>query len=145
MKKRFFHLSIAVFIIIVLTFIGVKAVRKVVSVNETNNAIMWESHYLFSTLSRDFECTEPLTVVCLGNSITKHPYLPDVEWYGDWGMAASSPEKDYCHVLQKKLKEYNPESKVIPCTIVPFEKNPYCDLDSLMNACRGGDTRIKLI
>jgi len=29
------------------------------------------------------------------------------------------------------------ESEEIPCTIVPFEMNPYCDLDSLMNMCMG--------
>lgn len=30
------------------------------------------------------------------------------------------------------------ESEEIPCTIVPFEMNPYCDLDSLKNICMGG-------
>ena len=95
---------------------------------------MWESHYLFSTLSRNFECTEPLTIVCLGNSITRHPYLPDVEWYGDWEWRHQGQRM----IIVMFCRKNSSESEEIPCTIVPFEMNPYCDLDSLMNICMGG-------
>ena len=72
----------------------------------------------------------------MGNSITKHPYLPKVEWYADWGMAASKEELDYCHVLQKRLKEYCSYATVTPLNISEFEVNPMCNLDSLFgNAC----------
>ena len=74
----------------------------------------------------------PLKVVCLGNSITHHGYLPDVEWYSDWGMAASKPENDYCHVLERDLQAYNKHTSVHPLNIYPFERNPYCDIDSLI-------------
>lgn len=74
----------------------------------------------------------PLKVVCLGNSITRHGYLPDVEWYSDWGMAASKPENDYCHVLERELQAYNKHTCVHPQNIYPFERNPYCDIDSLI-------------
>lgn len=74
----------------------------------------------------------PLKVVCLGNSITHHGYLPDVEWYSDWGMAASKPENDYCHVLERELQAYNKQTCVHPQNIYPFERNPYCDIDSLI-------------
>lgn len=74
----------------------------------------------------------PLKVVCLGNSITRHGYLPDVEWYSDWGMAASKPENDYCHVLERELQAYNKRTRVHPQNIYPFERNPYCDIDSLI-------------
>lgn len=74
----------------------------------------------------------PLKVVCLGNSITRHGYLPDVEWYSDWGMAASKPENDYCHVLERELQAYNKQTRVHPQNIYPFERNPYCDIDSLI-------------
>ena len=74
----------------------------------------------------------PLKVVCLGNSITHHAYLPDVEWYSDWGMAASKPENDYCHVLERELQAYNKHTSVHPLNIYPFERNPYCDIDSLI-------------
>ena len=74
----------------------------------------------------------PLKVVCLGNSLTHHGYLPDVEWYSDWGMAASKPENDYCHVLERELQAYNKRTRVHPQNIYPFERNPYCDIDSLI-------------
>ena len=74
----------------------------------------------------------PLKVVCLGNSITRHGYLPDVEWYSDWGMAASKPENDYCHVLERELQTFNKRTCVHPQNIYPFERNPYCDIDSLI-------------
>lgn len=74
----------------------------------------------------------PLKVVCLGNSITHHAYLPDVEWYSDWGMAASKPENDYCHVLERELQTFNKHTRVHPQNIYPFERNPYCDIDSLI-------------
>lgn len=74
----------------------------------------------------------PLKVVCLGNSITRHGYLPDVEWYSDWGMAASKPENDYCHVLERELQAYNKQTSVHPQNIYPFERNPYCNIDSLI-------------
>lgn len=74
----------------------------------------------------------PLKVVCLGNSITRHGYLPDVEWYSDWGMAASKPENDYCHVLERELQAYNKHTSVHPLNIYAFEKNPTCDINSLI-------------
>ena len=74
----------------------------------------------------------PLKVVCLGNSITRHGYLPDVEWYSDWGMAASKPENDYCHVLERELQAYNKQTSVHPLNIYAFEKNPTCDINSLI-------------
>ena len=44
-----------------------------------------------------------LKVLCLGNSITRHEYKADIEWFSEWGMAASKEENDYCHQLQKLL------------------------------------------
>ncbi len=47
-----------------------------------------------------------LRVLYVGNSITQH--APCDYWWGDWGMAASSREKDYVHQLGEMLSgEYD--------------------------------------
>lgn len=79
-----------------------------------------------------------LNVLCLGNSITKHSVREEVEWYSDWGMAASRPENDYCHVLEKMLQQRNKASKVMPLNIAYWERNLSCNIDSLIgDKCTG--------
>ena len=44
-------------------------------------------------------------ILIVGNSITRHGPAPEVGWNYDFGMAASSAEKDYVHILASKLLE----------------------------------------
>ena len=41
----------------------------------------------------------------IGNSLTRHGLAPF--WWGNWGMAASSPDKDFVHVLVSLLRQQN--------------------------------------
>ncbi|MCB1204279.1 MAG: SGNH/GDSL hydrolase family protein [Verrucomicrobiae bacterium] len=68
-------------------------------------------------------------VLFLGNSITKHGPKADIDWTGDWGMAASSAEKDYVHLVISGLATRNgthPEVRVR--NIADFERS-HADYD----------------
>lgn len=43
-------------------------------------------------------------VAILGNSITLHGPLEKIGWLHNWGMAASAEEKDFAHLLLKKIE-----------------------------------------
>ena len=46
-------------------------------------------------------------VLFFGNSITRHEPNAEIGWHGDWGMAASSRENDYVHLIVAELdKKY---------------------------------------
>ena len=42
-------------------------------------------------------------VLFFGNSITRHEPAPHIGWHGDWGMAASSIDKDFVHLVVDEL------------------------------------------
>ncbi|MBB5035274.1 SGNH/GDSL hydrolase family protein [Prosthecobacter vanneervenii] len=44
-------------------------------------------------------------VLFLGNSITKHGPKADIDWKGNWGMAASAEANDYVHLVTKGLTD----------------------------------------
>lgn len=48
---------------------------------------------------------QPQRILFVGNSITKHGPKADIDWHGNWGMAATSEDKDYVHVVTKALAD----------------------------------------
>ncbi len=60
-------------------------------------------------------------VVILGNSITYASPYPPLGWYSNWGMAASTEEKDYVHILKKCFQLRNPDVVVQVKNIQEFE------------------------
>ena len=63
-------------------------------------------------------------ILFLGNSITLHGPNADIGWDGNWGMAASSMEKDYVHLVTRAIEQhtkYAPE--ILVKNIADFERN----------------------
>jgi len=62
-------------------------------------------------------------VLFLGNSITKHGPKADIDWSGNWGMAASAEAKDYVHVFTKSLTDKQGTApEVLVKNIADFER-----------------------
>lgn len=72
---------------------------------ETEETIATEETEVETEETETEEEYSPDTVnyLAIGNSITRHQ-LSDY-WWGDWGMAASTEENDYFHLVKQKLKE----------------------------------------
>jgi len=63
-------------------------------------------------------------ILFLGNSITLHGPKADIGWSGNWGMAASSEDKDYVHLVTKALAEHTGSTpKIMVANIADFERN----------------------
>ncbi len=61
---------------------------------------------------REKQMVYDLRVLFWGASVTKHGPYAALEWTGNWGMAATSEDKDYVHRLVARLEETFYPSKV---------------------------------
>ncbi len=63
-------------------------------------------------------------ILFLGNSITWHGPKVDIGWTGSWGMAASSEDKDYVHLLTSDLAQHTGSTpQIMVRNIADFERN----------------------
>jgi alpha-galactosidase len=63
-------------------------------------------------------------VLFVGNSITKHGPKADIDWHGNWGMAASSADKDYVHLVTQALAaKQGAQPEVMVKNVADFERN----------------------
>ncbi|MEY4273042.1 MAG: hypothetical protein RJA95_733 [Verrucomicrobiota bacterium] len=70
------------------------------------------------------ETLVPLKVLFVGNSLTSHGPKADIDWHGNWGMAATSADKDYVHLVTKALaaKQGLPPTTMVR-NVADFERN----------------------
>ena len=55
--------------------------------------------------SRRYTAPHTSHLLVIGNSITRHPPSEALGWPGDWGMAATTWEKDWVHCLVVRMPE----------------------------------------
>jgi len=62
-------------------------------------------------------------ILFLGNSITKHGISESIGWLGNWGMAASSEDKDYVHQTMTRVYTEAPDASFLVAQISLWERS----------------------
>ena len=75
-------------------------------------------------------------VLFIGNSITLHGIYHEIGWHWRHGMAASSPEKDYVHIIMDRIKATDPDAAFCVCNVAKWEVG-YKNGDSHFAICDG--------
>jgi hypothetical protein len=73
------------------------------------------------------------SVLILGNSIVEHGPAPQIGWNGNWGMAATTRDSDFVHLLISEIKAKDSTVRFAFANIGGFEFKPdfdYSRLDS---------------
>lgn len=62
-------------------------------------------------------------LLILGNSVALHGPAPQIGWTGNWGMAASSRDKDFAHVLHSQVcRATQGEPELLVLNLADFER-----------------------
>jgi len=76
---------------------------------------------LFLSCSKEEIVKQP-TILVIGNSITESP--SGGEWKGNWGMASTSKENDFCSLVEKSF-----DAKLDRKNIAVWENNFNCEIE----------------
>lgn len=60
-------------------------------------------------------------ILFVGNSITLHGVKEDIGWFNSWGMAASSEDNDYVHLVMKGLCDNSVTASYCICQVSSWE------------------------
>ena len=78
---------------------------------------------LFSFSTTASAQAQPQRILFVGNSLTSHGPKADIDWHGNWGMAATSEDKDYVHVVTKALAvKHGAKPTIMVKNVADFER-----------------------
>ncbi|HEY3323480.1 MAG TPA: beta-L-arabinofuranosidase domain-containing protein [Planctomycetota bacterium] len=81
------------------------------------------------TSAPEVKSSEIRKILFLGNSITLHGPKADIDWSGNWGMAASSEDRDYVHLVSSGIARHTGAApQILIKNIADFERN-YANYD----------------
>ena len=66
-------------------------------------------------------------IMFAGNSITRHGVKEDIGWFNDFGMAASSIDKDYVHIIAKRVSEIDSDATFCIAQCASWERGFWDD------------------
>ena len=67
---------------------------------------------------------QPQKILFVGNSLTSHGPKADIDWHGNWGMAATSADKDYVHLVTRALAaKQGTMPEIMVKNVADFERN----------------------
>ena len=63
-----------------------------------------------------------MRVLFVGNSITLHGRKADIGWHGEWGMAASTKDNDYVHIIERHISALDKNASFCICNAANWER-----------------------
>lgn len=86
-------------------------------------------------------------VMFMGNSITLHGSAPAIGWLPECGMAASAPENDYVHILERHVLDVSPDAAFCICQVSGWEREykQGADVHALYESARNFDADVIVI
>lgn len=89
-----------------------KATSTVKAEKQTNKAVFFEN------IEKN-----GIKVLFVGNSITLHGVAKNIGWNNFWGMAASSKERDYVHIVENYICGKDKNASFCVCNVAEWEQN----------------------
>lgn len=83
-------------------------------------------------------------ILFVGNSITLHDIRPSIGWHLNCGMAASSPDNDYVHIIKSRVLEKDCDSAFCICQASGFERG-YMNEDACLQYSAARDFNADII
>ena len=120
-EKRITALILAVLLLVGGGYCGYRFLKHEKAQNEKINTLQGQVTLLNEKLAGNSEAVEFTSSVgdgfdylAIGNSITRHGICDC--WWGEWGMAASEPSRDYYHKVVEGLEKKHGHINTAVCT-----------------------------